>query len=138
MRVVRRAGTKMSQHDLGWSERSGTRAFVGMVAIFLFVVCGLLVVVLASTSALSGVRAYVAGEGLWSKGQKEATLALQRYARSRDERDWRTYQQGIEVTLADRRAREALLSARPDLRAARAGFLGGRNHPDDAGKLIWL
>ena len=92
-------------------------------------------VALAATSmfALSGVRAYVGGEGLWSKAQKDAIYYLVRYARSADGSDYQRYRAAISVPLGDRRAREAL--DRPagliDYEAARRGFLEGRNSPDD-------
>jgi diguanylate cyclase (GGDEF)-like protein/PAS domain S-box-containing protein len=40
--------------------------------------------------------------------------------------------------LGDRRAREELEKARPDLEVARQGLLDGRNHPDDVPDMIWL
>lgn len=92
-------------------------------------------IALASISmlVLSGVRAYVGGEGLWSKAQKDAVYYLVRYARSGDASDYQRYQSAIAVPLGDRLAREAL--DRPtgsiDYEAARRGFLAGRNNADD-------
>jgi PAS domain S-box-containing protein len=92
-------------------------------------------VTLAATSMLmlSGVRAYVGGEGLWSKAQKDAIYDLVLYAHSADASDYQRYQAAISVPLGDRAAREAL--DRPagliDYDAARRGFLLGRNNPDD-------
>jgi hypothetical protein len=66
-------------------------------------------ITLAATSmlALSGVRAYVGGEGLWSKAQKDAIRDLVRYARSADASDYQRYQAAISVPLGDRAARAA-------------------------------
>ena len=104
----------------------------------LVIVAALLVLVEASMETLSAGRAYVAGEGLWSKAQKDAVHHLLYYARSFDERYWQRYQQAIAVPLGDRKAREALDAAEPDYAAARAGFIEGRNHPDDVDSMARL
>jgi diguanylate cyclase (GGDEF)-like protein/PAS domain S-box-containing protein len=91
-----------------------------------------------SIDILSSVRAYVAGEGLWSKAQKESVYHLYRYAETRAESDYRRYQEAIAVPLGDRKAREELEKPGPDLEVARQGFLEGRNHPDDIPDMIWL
>ncbi|MGA0611618.1 response regulator [Caldimonas sp. KR1-144] len=87
---------------------------------------------------LTGMRAYVAGEGYWAKGNRDAVHYLVRYARSRDPADHRQFEQAIAVSLGDREARLALDRPDPDLEAARQGFLAGRNHPNDIGTLVWM
>ena len=89
-------------------------------------------------SALSGVRAYVGGEGLWSKAQKDAVHWLHRYAQNRDEASYRAYRAAISVPLGDRMAREELEKPRPDFDVAARGFILGRNHPDDVGNMVRL
>jgi hypothetical protein len=91
-----------------------------------------------SIDILSSVRAYVGGEGLWSKAQKESVYHLYRYAQTRAESDYRRYQEAIAVPIGDRKAREELEKPRPDLEVARQGFLAGRNHADDIADMIWL
>ena len=91
-----------------------------------------------SLDTLSSVRAYVAGEALWSKGQKEAIYYLNRYAETGDALAYRSYQNAIAIPVGDRDARFALEKKPPDLAAARDGFLHGGNHPDDISGLIWL
>ncbi len=105
-----------------------------------FVAVVVLLVLLGSTSIaiLSSVRAYVGGEGLWSKAQKEAVYYLNRFADTRSEADYRRYLEAIAVPLGDRKAREELEKPRPDLAVARQGFIEGRNHPDDISGMIWL
>jgi len=92
----------------------------------------------ASLYVMSSVRAYVGGEGLWSKAQKAAIGSLIEYAHSRDEGDYRRYVSAIAVTLGDRRARIELEKPDPDLAVAREGFLAGGNHPDDVDGMIDL
>ncbi|MFR0690057.1 EAL domain-containing protein [Enterobacterales bacterium AE_CKDN230030158-1A_HGKHYDSX7] len=87
---------------------------------------------------LSGVRAYVGGESLWSKGQKDAIHYLQLYGQTRDPADYERYRTAIAIPQGDRTFRAALDLSQPDLELARAGALQGGNHPDDVGALIWL
>ncbi|MCJ1888049.1 EAL domain-containing protein [Pseudomonas sp. LA21] len=87
---------------------------------------------------LSGVRAYVGGESLWSKGQKDAIHYLQRYGQTRAPEDYRRYQTAIAIPLGDRTFRTALDQDPPDIELARQGALEGGNHPDDVNSLIWL
>ena len=99
------------------------------------------VVVLTSTlglSTLSAVRAYVGGEGLWSKGQKEATRSLHRYAESRDQRDFDAYIREIAIPIGDREARVALQSPNPDAAIVRRGFIEGRNDSSDVDAMATL
>ena len=91
-----------------------------------------------SLDILSGARAYVEGESLWSKAQKEAVSQLNRYAHSRDEADFKAYLKEISVPLGDRKAREELEKPHPNIAIARRGFLEGRNHPEDIDDMIRL
>ena len=91
-----------------------------------------------SMDVLSATRAYVGGESLWSKAQKDAVFYLNRYAATRSETDFERYVEGIKVPLGDREAREELERPSPNLTRARQGFLEGRNHPDDIEGMIWL
>ena len=84
-----------------------------------------------SVHILSAARAYVEGESLWSKAQKEAVFHLSRYAYSDNEADFQYYRQAITVNLGDRKARLELNRPSYDANVARRGFLEGRNHPDD-------
>ena len=70
-----------------------------------------LLVLLASESLkiVSASRAYVGGESLWSKAQKEAVYSLFRYAQSHSEADYQSYKEAIAVPMGDRRARLELM-----------------------------
>jgi hypothetical protein len=91
-----------------------------------------------SLSTLSSVRAYVGGEGLWSKAQKDAVFHLYRYGVSRDPEDYLAFQEFMQVPLGDSKTREELQKAHPDMAIARQGFREGRNHPDDVDGMIRL
>ncbi|MBN8961456.1 MAG: EAL domain-containing protein [Rhizobiales bacterium] len=105
---------------------------------FVALVLAQLSLAVVSLYTLSTVRAYVAGEALWSKGQKEAIYYLNRYAETGDPLAYRHYQNAIAIPVGDRDARFALDKSPPDLAAARDGFRQGGNHPDDISGLIWL
>jgi len=92
----------------------------------------------ASLYALSAVRAYVAGESLWSKAQKDAIYYLSLYADDRHPLTYQRYRQAILVPQGDHDLRVALDLPQPDLDAARKGILQGGNHPDDVARIIWF
>ncbi len=108
------------------------------VVSFMMVVALLVGLGLASVDTLSAVRAFVGGESLWSKGQKDAVQALHLYARSRDPADFGRFMAALSVPLGDRIARLELDRPDPDLNIARQGFLQGANHPDDVDGMIRL
>ena len=97
-----------------------------------------LFVLLFSLNTLSSLRAYVGGEGLWSKAQKDAVFHLYRYGVARTEQDYRLFEQFMRVPLGDAKTRLELLKATPNIAVAREGFLEGRNHPDDVDGMISL
>lgn len=111
---------------------------LGIVWPFIAVVLFQVLLGCLSLYVLSAVRGYVAGESLWSKGQKDAIYYLNLYANGRDEQNYRKYQQAIAIPQGSHDLRLALDSPIPDLAAARIGILQGGNHPDDASSLIWL
>ncbi|MES2352916.1 MAG: EAL domain-containing protein [Pseudomonadota bacterium] len=107
-----------------WPFLAGTIFLVGLSAF--------------SMGILSATRAYVEGESLWSKAQKEAVFRLSRYAETRDETDFQIFWKSVAVPLGDRKARQELDKPNPDFDVARQGFLEGRNHADDIDGMIML
>lgn len=105
---------------------------------FTITVCLLLLSTWACVRILSGVRAYVGGEGLYSKAQKNAVYFLELYVQTRDEQWFRKFQDALRVPEGDRDARLALDQPHPGLNAARRGFIGGGNSPDDVDDLIFV
>src|SRR6185369_10627798 len=96
------------------------RPVVQDLALVVLLFVGITVCLLWLTSTqmemLSAVRAYVGGEALWSKAQKDA----------------------VGVTFGDRRARLELEKPAPDMRNVTEGFVTGRNHPDDVAGMATL
>jgi diguanylate cyclase (GGDEF)-like protein len=91
-----------------------------------------------SLEVMSSVRAYVAGEALWSRSQKNAVYFLNRYLHSGEASLFAQYQASLAVPIGDEFARWALERDPVDVEAARIGFLQGGNHPDDVPGLIRL
>ena len=108
---------------------------VGIMALLIAIE---LVVLFFSINTLSSVRAYVGGEGLWSKAQKDGLYQLLKYARTRDEADYARFLDFLKVNLGDHKARLELSKPDPDLAVVRQGFIEGRNHPDDVDGMIRL
>jgi signal transduction histidine kinase len=97
-----------------------------------------LFVLFFSLGILSSLRAYVGGEGLWSKAEKDAVFHLYRYGVLHTERDYQLFERFMRVPIGDAKARHELLEPSRDMHAAREGFLEGRNHPADVNGMISL
>ena len=93
---------------------------------------------MASVSVLSYLRAYVNGEGLWSKAERQAIADLHLYAVTGDGADYQRFREQLRIPLGDHLARLQLQSALPDLQLAQRGFLEGQNDPADIAGLIRL
>ena len=87
---------------------------------------------------LSGVRAYVGGESLWSKQRSIAMAQLRLYANTGATQAYSRFVAALEIPLGDREAREALERTPADTAAARTGFLRGGNHVGDVAAMVWL
>jgi diguanylate cyclase (GGDEF)-like protein/PAS domain S-box-containing protein len=125
-------------------ERVGARRRVAPVPLFgsvlglllLAVVGGAFIV--ASLALLAGGRAYVYGEGRWSKAQQETVFYLDRYAEGGDMADLVRARRALRVPLGDLDAREAMEAPELDRERAVAGLLRGQNEPEDIPKMIWM
>ena len=98
----------------------------------------MLLLSVASISTLSSLRAYVNGEGRWSKAEGQAIADLRRYSATGQEDDYQRFRSQLAVPLGDRMARLELQSANPDIALAAGGFLAGRNNPADIPGMIRL
>ncbi len=107
----------------------------GIMSIVLFIIIG---IISFSIINLSALRAYVTGEALWSKAQKDAVYYLTTYGNTKNEAYYQKYLEEIKVPIGDRLARVELEKESPNKQIARQGFLDGRNHPSDIDGLIRL
>ncbi|WP_315821173.1 sensor histidine kinase [Paraflavitalea speifideaquila] len=108
---------------------------VGIMALLIIIELGALIF---SINTLSSVRAYVNGEGLWSKAQKDAMYQLLVYGRSKSEADYQEFQEFMKVPIGDHRALVELSKPEPNLQIVKEGLIAGRNHPDDVEGMIKL
>ncbi len=86
----------------------------------------------------NGVRAYIYGEGQWTKAQKQATNALYKYLYTGNPDYYDLFHESLTVIDGDQIGREAALSDNRDFELARQGFLQGKNHPEDVDDMIWI
>ena len=121
---------------MGWFAMS--KRMLLIVSPFLAIVAVLVWLAIASIDILTAGRAYVEGESLWSKNQKEAVFHLLRFAETRSESEFLSYRQAIRVPLGFQRARFELEKSTPDYAVVRAGFIEGGTHPDDIDGVISL
>jgi diguanylate cyclase (GGDEF)-like protein/PAS domain S-box-containing protein len=112
------------------------RSLVLLVSVFALLLCILSVLATLGIGLQSTVRAYVGGEGLWSKAEKDAIIDLAAYLQSGKEEDFERFHDHLQVPMGDRQARESLDGTHPDFPAARHGLLEGRNHPDDVDAMM--
>ncbi|MEO8166360.1 MAG: PAS domain-containing protein, partial [Betaproteobacteria bacterium] len=105
---------------------------------FLVIVIVLLALSIESMTILVAARSYSEGESLWSKGQKRAMFSLLRYTETRNSNDYYKYREAIAVPMGDQKTRLELEKPDPDMAIAWAGFIEGRNHPDDIPGMIML
>lgn len=115
-----------------------TTKLVAIVAVFVAVIAAVIGLFVLAYNVSAGVRAYVGGEGLWSKGQKDAVYALTRYLDSQHEGAYREYLTAIAMPLGDRAAR--LEMEKPELDPAKvtAGFVQGGISAEDVPYMIFL
>jgi diguanylate cyclase (GGDEF)-like protein len=122
--------------ELGRPNGAKSRRLIVIAWLFTAIIVLMLAFTYYGIGLMSAARAYVGGEGFWSKAQKDMVYALARYARYGNSADYNTYLKASAVNLGDRRARLELEKEHPDLAVARAGFLQGRNHPEDIDGMI--
>ncbi|HRG88420.1 MAG TPA: PAS domain S-box protein [Chitinophagales bacterium] len=91
-----------------------------------------------AVTTLSSVRAFVGGEGLWSKAQKDAVYHLYKYGTGRHEADYEQYEYFLTVSAGDHQSRIEMMKPEPNVEIVREGFIRGRNHPDDVDGMIKL
>ena len=109
-----------------------------IVSPFLAIVAVLVWLAIVSIDILAAGRAYVEGESLWSKNQKEAVFHLLRFADTGSESHFLSYRKAIMVPLGFRKARLELEKPYPNDSTVRAGFIEGGTHPDDIAGVISL
>jgi len=132
------AGSSTEVPRLPLRNLSITAQLAAIVLVFSAIVAALLLVVMVSFGISTGVRAFITGESLWTKGQKNAVYHLARYARAQDPQDYLKFAEAIRVPLGDRQARLELLKPDYDYARVKQGFIQGGNNPQDIPYLTFL
>ena len=101
------------------------------------VVITMTILTVTSLNLMSALRAYVGGESLWSKAQKESIAAITRYAGHGVERDYQLFLTNLQVPEGDRLARTEMNQASPRQAVVVNGFLAGRLDRRDIDNMIW-
>ena len=109
-----------------------------IISPFLAIVVVLVWLATVSIDILAAGRAYVEGESLWSKNQKEAVFYLLRFADTGSGSDFHNYQKAMMVPQGFRKARLELEKPNPNFAVVQSGFLEGGTHPDDVPGVISL
>ena len=133
-----RARGRAALHLRGFHWLSRSKRMLLIISPFLTIVAVLVWLAILSIDILAAGRAYVEGESLWSKNQKEAVFHLLRYADTGSEEDFQKYENAIMVPMGFRKARLELEKPHPDVTVAYNGFLQGGTNPDDIPGVIWL
>jgi diguanylate cyclase (GGDEF)-like protein len=101
------------------------------------VVC-LMILANFSFGILSSMRAYVVGESIWSKAQKDAVFHLQKYAADPTSEELNKFRSDIAIYWGDHEARIEMDRPTPDIGKVRRAFIRGGNHPGDVDGMINL
>jgi diguanylate cyclase (GGDEF)-like protein/PAS domain S-box-containing protein len=121
------------------TESAATKHKLLTVTWPLIAIAGLMLsLCVASLSTLSTIRAFVNGEGLWSKAERQSIAELRLFAASGSQADYQRFREELAVPLGDRAARLELQSADPDYVFAASSFIAARNHPDDVPGMLRL
>jgi signal transduction histidine kinase len=135
LRAIRKNGFLLNQRLRNASIARKLYFTVGIMALLIGVE---LFVLLFCLNTLSSLRAYVCGEGLWSKAQKDAVFHLYKYGVSHSDKDYELFERFMRIPAGDGKTRRELLAGAGNMDVAREGFLEGRNNPDDIDGMIHL
>lgn len=121
-----------------WQNLSVSKKLYAVVGLMAVLIASELFTLLFAMNTLSSVRAFVEGEGQWSKSQKNAIHSLYQYALHGDEKYLRDFESNLEIPMGDRKARLELEKPNYNIDIVHEGFLRGGNHPNDIDGMIKL
>src|ERR1700676_4384607 len=132
------AASKMSLARGAQSTPSAHGKLASMAWPLLLTMTLMLLLSLADISTLSSLRAYVNGEGRWSKAEGQAIADLRRYSATGQDSDYQRFRNQLAVPPGDRPAGLQLQRPNPDFALATLGLLAGHNDPADIPGMIRL
>lgn len=120
-------------------ERAERTIYLPVLAPLLLAVLTLVIVSVGGFHALTGARAYVGGESLWSKARNQTMMRLRaRLTNDSPAAACAPMSEWLAVPLGDRDARLELDKVDPDFSVIRDGFVRGGNSPDDVDAMVHL
>lgn len=121
-----------------WKDISISKKLYAVVGVMAVLIIAELATLRFAMGTLSAVRAFVGGEGSWSKAQKNAAFSLHHYLLTHDEKDYELFLTYLTIPEGDHLARTELERPTPDLAVVRRGFLAGEIHADDIDPMVDL
>jgi signal transduction histidine kinase len=121
-----------------WGDLSVSKKLYAVVGVMALLIASELFTLLFAMEVLSAVRSFVGGEGLWSKGQKDAVHALHRYAFTGDIKFYDEFHKQLEISHGDRTARLELEKPTYDIAIVTQSFQRGKIDPADVPGLVKL
>jgi signal transduction histidine kinase len=119
-----------------WQNLSVSKKLYLIVGIMAILVTGELLSIRFAMNTLSALRAFVGGEGIWSKAQKNAVLSLHYYALTRDEKDYQDFLKYLKIPESNQSARIEFEKKDPSLKMIREGLSDGVLHSDDVDSVV--
>ena len=89
-------------------------------------------------STLSTVRAFIAGEAFYSKGQKDATYFLARYTSTHRQEEYLLFLENIKIPVGDRIARIELQKDNSDYNIIDAALIQARNESSETREMAYF
>ncbi|NGP88404.1 PAS domain-containing sensor histidine kinase [Fodinibius halophilus] len=117
---------------------SNNRSRIAIILVFVVLALFMMVGSYYGIKTLSSVRAYIAGEGQWTKAQKEAVSSLLEYSIHKEPSYYKKFQDKLELHQGFEKARKTLMSDNPHLDVAYRGFQQGVGQDKDIDLLIWV
>lgn len=121
-----------------WQNLSVSKKLYSVVGIMGLLIATELFTLFFAMNTLSAVRAFVGGEGVWSKAQKNAVYYLLRYSTTRKESHYNQFLEELKIPLGDHQARIEVEKPVLDQDAVIKNFLQGRIHPNDIWPMVSL
>lgn len=121
-----------------WQNLSISKKLYGVVGLMAMLIALELATLFFAMTTLSAVRAFVGGEGTWSKAQKTSVFYLQKYANTYEEKHYESFQEQLRIPQGDHDARTALEDPAYDESKVIAGFTQGQIHPNDIKPMVNL
>ncbi len=123
----------------GWIKNISIRQKLYLVLIIMAILIAAEIFIFSfSIRSLAAVRAIITAEGTWSKAQKQAVIALNKYSRTGDILDYNRFLRSMRIPMGYKRARTALEMKEPDLEEASDGLIQGQTDYHDVENMIWL